>query len=272
MHNDNTIAIVQARMGSMRFPGKMLCSLAGTPLIDHALSRLCRELKPEGPLDGVILATSVSVDNDCLVQHVQDCWPSVRVVRGPEDDVLSRFVEAIHLVGATTVVRTTGDCPLINLEAMRSMLAALDETGADVVNYRPGFEYVDKGLEAISADALLRAVADPQLQARDREHVTSLLYRYPDRYRVHYIDSECFLRRGDIRITVDTEADLAFMEALAVGLKEGIATVSLREVVTYVDAHPGLMQINRAAGRKSTLHERARLGFRCDGGATLGLW
>jgi spore coat polysaccharide biosynthesis protein SpsF len=271
MPQDKNIAIVQARMGSSRLPGKMMMPLAGKPLIDYALARLCSVLKPEGMLDAIVLATSTETNNDPLVEHVSSRWPKVIVVRGPEDDVLSRFVSSIEKIGATVVVRATGDCPFINIDALHRMLDALTGAEADAVNYRPGYEYVDKGLEVVSADALIRASADPALTPRDREHVTSLMYRFPDRYRVRYIESAPMLRRGDIRLTVDTPEDLRFFEALIKTLPADPCRISLDQIVAILDAHPEIKTINAASGRKSTLHERARLGFRCDGGTEIGL-
>ncbi|MCG3148402.1 MAG: 3-deoxy-manno-octulosonate cytidylyltransferase [Verrucomicrobiae bacterium] len=266
-----TVAIVQARMGSTRLPGKMLRRLAGRPLIDHVLARLTASIQPKGPLDAIVLATSTAPDNDPLVDHVAKRWPEIVIVRGSEDDVLARFVTALRQIGATQFVRATGDCPLINTDAMAQMLTALETTGADVINYQPGYEYVDKGLEAVTAAALLRVAEDPQLTARDREHVTSLLYRHPDRYRVGYIASDPVLRRGDIRLTVDTADDLRFFETLLALLPGDPQHARLPDVVKVLDQHPEVIAINASSGRKSTRHERARLGYRCDGGAALGL-
>ena len=77
------VAVLQARMGSTRLPGKMLRELGGRPLVDYGLARLCGQLKPAGPLDAVVLATPVSRNNDPLVAHVRASWPQVRVALPP---------------------------------------------------------------------------------------------------------------------------------------------------------------------------------------------
>lgn len=271
MSQQNNIAILQARMGSSRLPGKMMMPLAGKPLIDYAMERLFSVLRPAGELDAVVLATSMDTSNDSLVDHVKKRWPQVIIVRGPEEDVLARFVSSIHQTGAKVVVRTTGDCPFINVESIHRMIGELVRTKSDAVNYQPGYEYVDKGLEAVSAEALLRVSEDAELTPQDREHVTSLMYRLPDRYHIRYIESDSILRRGDIRLTVDTGDDLRFMEALIPKLPVDPGRVSLAEIVSVIDQHPDISAINAASGRKCTLHERVRLGFRCDGNTEIGL-
>jgi len=266
-----TVAIVQARMGSERLPGKMLASLDDRPLVDYALSRLMTICGPGEPLDAVVLATSVASDNDPLVQHVEQAWPDIPVVRGDEQDVLSRFVDAMTTSGAEYLVRITGDCPLINVGAVARMLAVARENEADVVNYQPGHEYVDKGVEVVSARALQALAGQPDLPAHSREHVTSELYRHPDQYRVCYVESEPALRRGDVRLTVDTAEDLRFFRALARYFSGKLIEASLDEVLAVLEAHPELSGINANAGRKSSLHEAVRIGFRCDGGSGLGM-
>ena len=268
---NRAVAIVQARMGSKRLPGKMLASLDARPLVDYALSRLMTICGPGEPLDAVVLATSVASDNDTLVQHVEQAWPDISVVRGDEQDVLSRFVDAMTATGADYLGRITGDCPLINIEAVARMLAVARETKADVVNYQPGHEYVDKGVEVVSARALQALAVQPDLPAHSREHVTSELYRHPDRYRVCYVESEPALRRGDIRLTVDTMEDLRFFRALASHFSGKLIEASLDEVLAVLEAHPELSRINADIGRKSSLHESVRIGFRCDGGPGLGM-
>lgn len=265
------LAIVQARMGSSRLPGKMMRTLMHRPVIDHVISRLMTGLHPKGPLNGIVLATSDSDLDDSLVDHIQKRWPQLTIVRDSENNVLGRFVAALKDETADTVVRVTGDCPLINVEVLSGMIASHQLTGADVTNYMPGFEYVDKGLEVVAASALHRVAQDPEATTNDLEHVTALMYRQPDRYKVHYITSKDYLRRGDIRLTIDTEADLKFMEALFQDLNRKVEDLSLKEVIDHLDENPELISINASAGSKSTMHEKARLGFRCDGNSKIGL-
>lgn len=269
---NSAMAVVQARMGSSRLPGKMLKRIAGAPLIDHVLGRLHRIAGPDKPIIKIVLATSCNAENGSLCSHVQSRWPKVEIVRGSEADVLSRFLVALESnCSVSTVVRVTGDCPYVNTAALSTMLASHIEVDADITNYRPGYEYVDKGIEVISAKALRIAASHPDLKERDREHVTSIFYRLSGEFHVNYVESEDYLRRGDIRITVDTEADIRFISVLADALGKPPIDTTLRELVDLIDRRPELRSINAGAGRKSTMHEKARIGFRCDGNGEIGL-
>lgn len=265
------VAVLQARMGSTRLPGKMLLELAGSPLIDYPIGRLVNALSPKGFLDEIVMATSNLSANDVLVKHVNKTWPQVTIIRGEEEDVLSRFVHAISETGASSVVRATGDCPLLNLDAMKKMITALHESAADIVNYKPGYEYVDKGIEVFRADSLLSVGNDSRLTEYDREHVTSAFYKYSSDYNVRYIDSEDYLKRGDIRLTIDTPEDFEFFQACCNATNFNLHTITLAEIIQTLEKNPHLQSINQFSGRKSTRHDRYRLGFRCDGGLNIGL-
>ncbi|MEO1056164.1 MAG: NTP transferase domain-containing protein, partial [Actinomycetota bacterium] len=102
----STVAIVQARMGSRRLPGKSLADLGGIPVIEWVL----RRLRTAASVDEIVLATSTLEEDDELAQVVASHGTSV--VRGHPTDVLDRFVAAVDSVAsADTVVRVTGDCP-----------------------------------------------------------------------------------------------------------------------------------------------------------------
>lgn len=264
-------AIIQARMGSYRFPGKMLAHLCGSPLIDFTISRLSTQTVPEGPISRIVVATSFEESDNPLVDHLIKVWPEIQIIRGSEHDVLARFLMALDKYPAETILRITGDCPLLNSQNIPSLIDAHKRTNADITNYMPGFEYVDKGVEVVSAKALKRTADDPGSEPDDREHVTSIMYRHQDRYRVNYVQSEDYLRRGDIRLTVDEPKDLEFLEELLNKINGDILHVNLMDVVEIIDQYPELKSINSGAGRKSTRHEQVRLGFRCDGDSRIGL-
>ena len=102
------VAIVQARMGSTRLPDKVMKKIGGVPMIELLLSRL--SLAKE--LDQIIIATSHDSKNQPLAQHVEKL--GYLCVRGSEDDVLQRYLDAASAADADIVVRVTGDCPLID--------------------------------------------------------------------------------------------------------------------------------------------------------------
>jgi len=119
------VAIVQARMGSTRLPDKVMKIVAGRPMIEVLLERLSRAKE----VDEIVLATSVEPRNERLVQHVRDL--GYRCVQGSEDDVLSRFLEAATQSNADTVIRITGDCPLVDPVLVDEAVRRYRAAGAD---------------------------------------------------------------------------------------------------------------------------------------------
>ena len=118
-------AIVQARMGSSRLPGKVLMPLAGMTVLEHVLRRCAQ-------IDGV----------DCLICAVPDVAESkpiediarrcgALVSRGPETDVLSRYLGAAREHAVDVVMRVTSDCPLIDPEICGNVLRLRRDAAAD---------------------------------------------------------------------------------------------------------------------------------------------
>ena len=102
------IAIVQARMGSKRLPGKVLLKVNGKTLIEILMQRLLLSKK----IEKIVLATSKKKENDPLVEEVKDL--GFKVYRGSENDVLDRYFNVAKKFKANVIVRITGDCPLID--------------------------------------------------------------------------------------------------------------------------------------------------------------
>jgi len=195
--------VLQARMGSRRLPGKVLALVAGRTVLEHCIERLRARSNIR-----VVLATTTREEDDRVAQEAERL--GVEVIRGPDDDVLGRFVLVASTLSLAEVVRATADNPAVDIDAPRRVLDMRRRTRADYV-VEEGLPY-GSTVEAISADALFRAAAlatDPQ----DREHVTSFIRRDP-RFSALRARAPVAVRRPDLRLTIDTPEDLAFMRAL----------------------------------------------------------
>ena len=194
--------IVQARMGSTRLPGKVLADVAGRPLLAVLLHRVAR-----AAIDTLVVATSTAAVDDAVADVARR--EGAEVVRGPEEDVLARYVLALERFPARTVVRITGDCPLTDPALINTALVARDATGARYVSNTIVRTYPDGlDVEVVDADAL-RVAADASVDPVEREHVTPFVYRRPERFALRSFRNDEAL--GHCRWTVDTEADLAFV-------------------------------------------------------------
>jgi spore coat polysaccharide biosynthesis protein SpsF len=227
--------VLQARMGSRRLPGKVLADLAGRRLVEWCLARLAAA--DVGP---VILATSTCPADDPLVAVAQRL--GVETVRGPEDDVLQRFALVADYMSARFFIRATADNPAVDIDAPRRVVRAIEGAGADHV--------VEEGLplgaavEAVRTAALYQALAQTR-DPYDREHVTPFLYRHPERFLALQPPAPPALRRPDLRLTVDTADDMAFMQRVLERATSRTSLPGLAEIIVAADDVKGNGEENR---------------------------
>ncbi len=207
-----SLAILQARTSSTRLPGKVLKDLVGAPMILRQIERVLRARR----IGRLVVATSVDASDDPLAETVRTA--GVEVHRGPLDDVLARFVGALEAHPADHVVRLTGDCPLTDPEVIDACIAAHVDQAADYTSNTPDTHAYPKGLdvEVMTAAALRRAAAEAATP-EEHEHVTWGLWNNPDRWKIAWLTSPG-ADDNDIRWTVDTPDDFAFVQAVYAGL------------------------------------------------------
>ncbi|HEX7795996.1 MAG TPA: hypothetical protein VF456_16660 [Vicinamibacterales bacterium] len=216
------VIVLQARMASTRLPGKALASIGARTLIGHCLARL-----RIGGAAPVVLATTTNQEDDVLVATAAKY--GVTAFRGSADDVLGRYVLAAQSIGARFVVRATGDNPAVDIGAPVRVLAALRSTRADHV-IENGMPY-GGAVEGVTVEALVRA-STLATSAADREHVTPWIRRDRTRFTAVQIPAPVAVRRPDVRVTVDTEHDLAFMQDVAARLDNWCDEPELSSIVT----------------------------------------
>lgn len=231
-----TVAVIQARMGSTRLPGKVLADVAGHPLIEHVIRRTQRSAH----LDAVVLATTDKAEDRPVAYLARSL--GALVVQGNVDDVLSRFCTAIDLTGADAIVRITGDCPFVDWKTIDRVIEAGSASGETYLSAgeRAGYP---RGLDSEYARAsALLGLAASATTAAEREHVTLGLYRRPGT-TVGVAPVPDRLRRPDLRLCVDEPADLELVRELHRRTGTGIF-VPIEDVIAVLDAEPSLRALN----------------------------
>lgn len=200
-----TIAIVQARMGSTRFPNKVMRPIKGIPLIELLLQRLAKAKR----IDQIILATSNDPRNNPLADHVRRL--GYDVVQGSENDVLDRYYQTAKSYQPDTVVRITGDCPLIDPELVDQIITAYEAQGVDYLSNTVPPSYPD-GLDTeVFSYRSLEQAAHQAINPTEREHVTPFIRESGLFTTGNFAQEQNFSQE---RWTVDEAADFEVIEAV----------------------------------------------------------
>jgi len=221
------VAIIQARMGSSRLPGKMMEPIAGQPLMYHIIARALQIRCAQA----VYLATTDQPMDDPLVELAETM--GLKVVRGSEDNVMQRFFLAIDDADADYIIRICGDAPLFDPEFLDQSTVAIMNHDADCIRPTCNGPSAYQGAGPISRRALewSRTVApnDPATY----EHVTSYAYDHMGELKtVPFEIAPAFL--GEYKFSIDTAADLEFFRALYAHLYKPGHIVSLEEALQFL--------------------------------------
>jgi len=239
-----TSAIITARMGSSRLPGKIMLTLAGAPL----LQRMVERVKRSTLLDDVIVATSSELSDDI----VEDMCHSIgcSCFRGSEDDVLDRVLSAAIHFNVEDVVHLTGDCPFIDP-------ALIDET---IRYYRDmGLDYAGNNLNAtfpIGMDVrmfslkALKDVASRTQDPIDRAHVTYYIYNHPELYSIGGNDAPAGFPT-DLRLTVDEFLDFKLATLVFEHFSDNVSAFTAEDIFQYLAQHPEYAYINQNVRQKA---------------------
>jgi len=238
------LAVVQARLGSRRLPGKALLEIAGRPMLAWVLARA----SAIPGVDEAVLATTACPDDDALVALARSL--GVPSVRGSVDDVLDRFHSTLRASPVDAIVRVTADCPL--LDPMVSGLVVEEflehRDAADYVgNVQPATYPDGLDTEIFSAAALERAWREAR-RPSDREHVTTYIRDERNGFRLRNVAHGEDLSRH--RWTVDEPRDLDFVRAVYAELAPAGARIfGMREVLELLRARPELAALNEGIAR-----------------------
>lgn len=243
MKEKKIVAIVQARTGSTRLPGKVFLPLCGRPLIWHVFNRLSNAHL----LDDCILATTVNPGDDALQQWAEE--NKFRFFRGSEDDVLARYYHAAVETGADVVVRITADDPFKDPGIIDEVVQFFLDNQLDFAsnNNPPSYpEGLDVEVFTMAALELAQKnAADPF----EREHVTQYFYRNPSLFKqANYPYTEDI---SYLRWTLDTEEDYKMAKLVYDQLCRPDQIFLFKQILDLLQQQPEIATINSGVKRSA---------------------
>jgi spore coat polysaccharide biosynthesis protein SpsF (cytidylyltransferase family) len=247
------LAVLQARMSSSRFPGKVLKPLLGEPMLFRQIERIrrCKNI------DDIVIATSTDASDQPLADAC--AARGVNVARGSLGDVLDRFITAARPFAPDAVVRLTGDCPLADPAVIDAVVARYRTGTFDYMSNVEPATYPDGlDVEVVRMSALEQAHREAHLPS-EREHVTPFVRNHPELFARGNLENPVDL--SHLRWTVDEPADLTFVEAIYRSLYPQNPAFATAEILALLDLNPKLADINagfeRNEGMAKSLAEDA---------------
>jgi len=238
--------IIQARMESQRFPGKVLMDINGKPMLERVFDRI----KLAKRVEKVIIATSSSESDNSIsefaIKNNIDCY------RGSQKDVLSRFYLAAKHFSISTIVRVNADCPLIDYSIIDDLIYLHFVSGSEITTNAGGIRNkrsypIGLDVEVIDFQWIENAFNNSIL-SYEREHVTPYIYRFATKQKFMVNEED----QSHLRLTVDTIEDLELIRFIYENFR--LAEVAKKnELVSFLNKNRFLLNINSHIIQKSHL-------------------
>lgn len=238
MHRPRIVVIIQARMTSSRLPGKVLKEVCGKPMLALMVERLQRV----PTLDDIVIATTTNATDDPVLALANDL--GVGCFRGSEENVLSRVLGAARAYTADIVVRTTGDCPLIDPEIVNQVITTFLEVKADYVSNTCVRTYpIGMDTEVFTRTAL-EDISQRTSAAADLEHVTPYFHKNPEIYRLQNVAAPAVFHDPTLRLTLDTADDFKLISEIFTALYLKHPNFTLGDILAFIRTNPDLRDLN----------------------------
>ena len=239
--NLKVLCIIQARMTSSRLPKKTLASLNGIPAIIRMVNRVLLSKF----IDEIVIATGVSEENNILEDTIKS-YTDIKIFRGDDNDVLSRYVEVTKLYEADLIIRLTGDCPLIDPGIIDNTLELIANSKSDYASNITERTFPD-GLDVeVFTKKLLMEANEKSLDSFSREHVTTYMHGLrKDKIYSKKIKKSSLKNTEDfsqLRWTLDEKKDLDFLNIIFKNLPN---SAKWMQIVSFLVNNPDIQLLSK---------------------------
>lgn len=246
------VAIIQARMASLRLPGKMMLDINGQPLIFHIIQRT-KFLKN---IDKYLIATSTNRKDDQIVNWAKQ--NGISYYRGSETNLLERFTQATYITRADIIVRINGDSPLFDTSFVDKMIKLIIQKKSDYITLENNGSSVHGGVNVFSNSAL-KTANELAKTSYEKEHIIPFMIDNPKLFKYSYITQSKIFKKNDLRLSIDTIADLTLIRQIYKNLYKSEEIISLADVIKYLEKNSDIKKIN---AHVQSIDKEKRPGFK----------
>ena len=244
-------AVIEARMGSTRLPGKTMSDIAGKPLLERVIERITLSRS----IDTIVIATSTNRIDNVICDFCEH--KSLQYYRGSEDDVLGRVYGAAKESCADIIVQAGADCPFYDPELIDFLVYSIKWGGyAYAANDMELTFPLGVDAHIIRFDALEASALEAQ-DSQEREDTPRFIWNNPGRFMIFSFKAlpGSRLNRPDIRLTVDYEEDLELTRLIYEKFTPKCFPFHTRELIEFLDSYPEYIQLNRHCIQRATAYE-----------------
>ena len=240
----NTVAIIQARMGSERLPGKVLKKIGNETVLSHVINRVTK-IKH---IDNVVVATTKLKTDNKIEEY---CTKSnINFFRGDSENVLKRYYEAAKYFSADIIIRITADCPLIDPELCYKTIKPILNNYYDYTsNIHPPSFPDGMDIEALTFETLKKTFNE-STKNHQKEHVTPYIYENPTKFKI--FNYESIIDLSKFRFVIDNEEDYKVMQKIYKLLGKHFYDINYKELVKYKLTNKNLINVNLTGKRNES--------------------
>jgi spore coat polysaccharide biosynthesis protein SpsF len=229
------VAVIQARMGSSRFPGKIMKKINDKTVLEN----LFHQLTYSKLLGKKIIVTTKKNEDDILVEFTK--LNNIDIFRGNEIDVLDRYYQCAKKNNIENIVRITSDCPLIDPTIVDKVIEKYNLGNYDYVNNfskircPSGFE-----VEIFSFECLEKTWKNAKED--EREHVTQYIYKNPNEFKIGSVSTINSFKK--LHLSIDTKEDLKLIQIIYEKIES--KPILLTEISKIIFSNPSMLTINNS--------------------------
>ncbi len=237
-------AIIEARMGSARLPGKVMMKVKNVPMISLLIDRL-KEVKK---IKKIIVATTVSKSDDNFCEYLKK--KKINFFRGSEKNVMKRVIDTSRKFKIKNIIQITGDCPLIDPEIVSQVINTFEKNNFDFVSNSTYRSYPDGMDVCIFSSKNLSKSYKLTSSQFDREHVSLFMKRKKKLFsRLNIIAPEN-LNLPNLGLTLDEKKDYKLIKIIFNNFWKDRKKFSCREIIKFLDSNKKYLLINKSVKRK----------------------